>query len=142
MYFLYIVIISRWKRLSHSSEYLNLNRRHQKMLCAKFLWNCLRGFGEELKCEKFIQTDDRKHRRWTTDNWRSEMLSWDFGSGDQDNERSSASLFNNMLHHIMQRFSNFAKKLFSCLNLSLLIHGSLNNSDFFFMKKNMLLTVH
>ena len=44
MYFLYFVIISPLKR-SGSFIWTNLNPLHPRMLCAKFGWNWLSGFG-------------------------------------------------------------------------------------------------
>ena len=86
MYFRYFVIISPWKRAS-PFIWTIWNSHHKRMLCAKFGWNWPGGSWEEVKNRKSIpdaQTDRQNDRRtdWqTTDDRRSEKLTWAFSSG-------------------------------------------------------------
>ena len=76
MFFHYFVIISPWKRAG-PFIWTNLNLLHQRVLCAKFGWNWSIGSGEEDENVKSLRWQQR--RRWTTDKFWSEKLSWAFG---------------------------------------------------------------
>ena len=75
MYFQYFVIISPWKK-AWPFVWTNLNLLHLRMRCAKFGWKRPRGSGEEDKNVKSLQ----QRRRRLTDKFRSEKLTWAFGS--------------------------------------------------------------
>ena len=76
MYFRYFEIISPLKRAG-PFIWINLNPLYPRMLCAKF-WR------RRWKCEKF-NLRQRRHvqrQRRTTDKLWSEKLTWAFGSGE------------------------------------------------------------
>ena len=58
---------------------VNLNPLHPRMLCAKFGWNWPSGSGEEDKNVKSVR------QRRTKDKFRSEKLTWAFGSDELKN---------------------------------------------------------
>ena len=87
-FFRYFLIISPWKRVG-PFFWTNLNPLHPRMLCAKFGWNWPSGSWEEVENRKSLQTggqmDIRQTHRQTTDERRSEKLTWAFSSGELKN---------------------------------------------------------
>ena len=79
MYFCYFVIISPWKRAG-PLIWTKLNPLHSRMLCA-FGLNWPSGSWEEVENRKSLQTDRRTDRQ-TTEDRRSEKLTWAFSSGE------------------------------------------------------------
>ena len=59
----------------------NLNPNHPRMLCSKCDWNWPSGSWEEDENVKSLQTDGQTEGR-TTDNRRSEKLTWAFSSSE------------------------------------------------------------
>ena len=57
------------------------SKHHPRMLCAKFGWNWPSGSWEEDENGKSLQTGGQTDRR-TTDDRRSEKLTWAFSSGE------------------------------------------------------------
>ena len=86
MYFRYFLIVSPWKRM-WSFIWTNLNSHHPRMLCAKFGWYWPSGSWEEDENVKSLQTDGR-----TTDNRRSEKLTWAFSSGELKQQEAHGPL--------------------------------------------------
>ena len=74
-HFRYFVIISLWKKVG-PFIWRNLNPLYF-VLCGKFGWNWLGGTGEDENVESL--------QRRTTDNRRSEKLTWAFSSGELKN---------------------------------------------------------
>ena len=76
------VIISPWKRVG-PFILKNLNPLHQRMLCAKFGWNWPNGSLEEDENVKSLRQQIQwQQRRWKTDKFWSEKISWAFSSGE------------------------------------------------------------
>ena len=94
---IHVTLIKRKKTLSLFWELKVLNlwkllHPIARMLCAKFGWNWPRHYGEKRwKCEKF--TDRQTDGLHTTDNRRSEKLSWAFSSNELKLKKKMISLF-------------------------------------------------
>ena len=82
MYFRYFVMISPLKKVGLfiwtklESPYYDNTR----IICAMFGWNCTSDSGDDENEKKTLQTDGR-----TTDNWRSEKLTWVYSSDELKN---------------------------------------------------------
>ena len=61
MYICYFIVISPWKRAG-PSIWTSLNPHHQRMFCAKFVWNWTSGSWEEVQNRKSLQRDGQRDR--------------------------------------------------------------------------------